>query len=512
MDAPNPLSPASLARNLADRRWRLDNLYWIVDKAGRRVPFRLNGVQDELFEELHCLNLVLKSRQHGVTTVVCVLMVDACVFNSNVSAGVVAHKISAVKEIFKSKVRFVYDSLPGVIKARVPAVEDSAQVMRFANGSQLMVDTSLRSGTYQWLLVSEYGKICAKTPDKAAEVRTGALNTVKAGQFICVESTAEGQQGHFYELCRDAQDQAGRGDRLTPLDFKLHFFAWFRDPENRLDPEGVSIPQEMADYFEKLEADHGIVLDDAQKAWYVKKAAQQGEHMKREHPSTPEEAFEAAVEGAIWGREMARAEQDGRICSLPVVSGVPVNTFWDVGLNNDMALWCHQQVGAWHHFVGFHQASGEGWAYFRRWLDKFQERHECAYGRHFGPHDIVRRQLGVVKPKTNKQLAAEAGIRFEDAVPRCEDKWADIQAVKGVFGACRFDKERCSEGITCLKLYSREWDEKRGKWKDWPMDNQFTNGADAFRTFGRGWKPAVQIVRPEAAPMGPRRSGGWMGA
>ena len=29
---------------------------------------------------------------------------------------------------------------------------------------------------------------------------TGALNTVEAGQFVVIESTAEGQEGAFYEM------------------------------------------------------------------------------------------------------------------------------------------------------------------------------------------------------------------------------------------------------------------------------------------------------------------------
>ena len=510
-----PLRRADLERCLADRRWRLDNLYWIVNEAGERLPFRLNAVQADLFENLHSRNVVLKSRQHGITTEICVLMVDACVFNSDVQAGVIAHKIDAVKHIFKTKVRFVYDSLPEAIKARIPAVEDSAQVLRFANGSQIMVDTSLRSGTFQWLLVSEYGKICAKSPDKAKEVKTGALNTVHPGMFICIESTAEGQSGDFYEKCRTAQDLAARNRRLSVVDYKFHFFPWWRDPKNRLPAEDVAyvaIPQDMADYFERLAEDHGIVLDARQKAWYVKKAEEQREDMKREHPSTAAEAFEAAVEGAIFGAEMARAEADGRICKVPVVSSVPVNTFWDLGVNDHQALWLHQEIQTQHRFVGFHQATGKGWAYFKRWLDRFAETHDCAFGRHFGPHDLNTRTPGVVRPKTNKQLAAEAGIRFQDAVPRCEDLWADVKACRGVFGACWFDVERCAEGIRSLKMYRKVWDEKLGDWKQEPMHDEHSHPADAFRTFARGWKPAVQLARPQAERMGPMRGGGWMGA
>ena len=44
-----------------------------------------------------------------------------------------------------------------------------------------------------------------------------------------------------------------------------------------------------------------------QMAWYVKKSDTQLEDMKREYPSTPEEAFEATVEGAYYAQPNGHA-------------------------------------------------------------------------------------------------------------------------------------------------------------------------------------------------------------
>ncbi|MBY5796444.1 hypothetical protein HFN61_04960 [Rhizobium leguminosarum] len=41
-------------------RWRLNNLYWITDKSGRRVRFEMNWTQMTFFEEMHYLNVLLK--------------------------------------------------------------------------------------------------------------------------------------------------------------------------------------------------------------------------------------------------------------------------------------------------------------------------------------------------------------------------------------------------------------------------------------------------------------------
>ncbi|HLT41927.1 MAG TPA: hypothetical protein VKZ95_04415 [Sphingobacteriaceae bacterium] len=117
-----------------------------------------------------------------------------------------------------------------------PASRDNANELRFANGSVYRVSTSLRSGTIQLLHISEFGKICREYPNKAQEIIAGALNTVQAGQFITIESTAEGREGHFYNMVKKAQDAQDRGDPLGLLDFKLFFFPWWKHPEYRLSP------------------------------------------------------------------------------------------------------------------------------------------------------------------------------------------------------------------------------------------------------------------------------------
>jgi hypothetical protein len=192
---------------LADRFWRLDNLYAIQTKEGKKAPFRLNWAQTELLHDLHECSLILKARQLGFTTFIQIFMLDACLFNSNIRAGTIAHRLDDARVIFRDKVKFTYDNLSNVLKAARPIIRDSADELVFANNSSIRVSTSMRSGTLQYLHISEYGQLCSRYPEKAREIRTGALNTVQAGQVIFIESTAEGREGHFY-------DQALRSPRL----------------------------------------------------------------------------------------------------------------------------------------------------------------------------------------------------------------------------------------------------------------------------------------------------------
>jgi hypothetical protein len=176
---------------------------------------------------------------------------------------------------------------------------DSADEIEFSNNSSIRVATSMRSGTLQFLHISEYGQLCTAWPEKAREVRTGALNTIQAGQVVFIESTASGHEGHFYELCEAAQANERIGAPLTALDFKFNFFPWWKAPEYSINPTGVVIDDNFRSYFDTLEKNHGIVLRPAQQAWYAKKADIQLEDMKREYPSTPEKAFAASIEGRL---------------------------------------------------------------------------------------------------------------------------------------------------------------------------------------------------------------------
>src|SRR5687768_8469994 len=139
----------------SDWRWRLNNLYWITDKEGRRIQFRMNWAQETLFTEMHYMNTILKARQLGFTTFIQLFMLDACIFNDNIRAGTIAHKLDDAKTIFRDKILYPYDNLPDGLKAARPKVKDSAEELVLSNNSSVRVATSMRSGTLQYLHVSE---------------------------------------------------------------------------------------------------------------------------------------------------------------------------------------------------------------------------------------------------------------------------------------------------------------------------------------------------------------------
>lgn len=293
-----------IKERLSSKSWRMSNLYYIKDKQGKEVIFKPNPVQLKYEQNKRNKNIILKARQQGFTTYECINALDSCLFNSNYDAGIIAHTVDDAEKIFTNKVKFAFDRLPQIIRTTLKPNNDRAGELRFPNGSSISVSAGFRGGTLMKLHVSEYGKICAKYPDKAKEIRSGAFNAVPLHGDLTIESTAEGMSGEYYELW--GKSEPLQDSELTAMDYKAHFFPWHESSEYRLNPVGIKISEDINEYFRSLELDHGIKLDDWQKAWYFKKSLEQDEVMKQEFPSFSEESFMASGRPVFNRERIAR--------------------------------------------------------------------------------------------------------------------------------------------------------------------------------------------------------------
>lgn len=502
--------------NLSDRWWRLNNLYWITDKYGRKVRFQLNEVQADLDDHLHNLNIVLKSRQHGITTWACIRALDMCLFKGGVQAGIVAHTAGDAAKFFRKKVLYAYDNLPAWLKDRRGAVRRDMRdgILEISNGSSLEVSVSHRGGTLQFLHISEYGPMCAMFPERAQEVASGALNAIAAGgeNIVVIESTAYGANGDYYERCQQAMElerlvQAAQS-KLTTMDYRFHFYGWHQDPNNTLDPDGVTVTPDDAEYFTKVEGELGIKLGDEQRAWYIKKATDQRDKMLREHPSTPEEAFAASNDGEYFSRDLARAEMEGRITNLPINPTIPIHTFWDIGRSDSTAIWFMQENGPWFDFVDYYEASLEQVAHYVKVL---RER-GYLYGKHYWPHDGENTEWAGSGNKTRQQVAEGLGIKPIVIVERINEIQDGIDMVWQVLHRCRFDKARCGPsrtgeikkkgGLEALRRYHKAWNPKAEAWSNYPVEKHWSkHGTDAFRQFAQGYRTSSgRIVSTRPTP------------
>lgn len=421
---------------------------------------------------------MLKCRQIGITTFFSIYLLDQVLWNDNLQAGIIAQTLEDASNIFKDKLKFAFDHLHPAIRPLFKPVGDSAKELAFSHGSVIRVGTSLRSSTLQYLHISEFGKTCAKDPERAREVVTGSLNTVHAGQHVFVESTAEGKEGYFYDMCREAELHATSGRPLGALDFKFRFFPWHRHPGyilNDIQP----IPDRLEEYFAKIYT-RGVHLTNPQKYWYAQKYKTQQEDMQREFPSFSDEAFSASQDGYWYAIQMRELHQEGHILSLSYDRALPVHTAWDLGQADFLAIW-------------FFQITRNGEIncidYFQKMdapltmVATMLQSKGYTYGTHIWPHDAnARDRAGITFAQQAAKLNIK-GIVLEQAA-----KQDQIRLVRATLGKCWFDISKCKEGISCLENYKKHWSSSIGGWTSEPVHDDASHGADAFSYLAMGYR------------------------
>jgi hypothetical protein len=461
-------------------------------------------------------------------------MLDDCIWTpgGNVRCGLVADDLDDGKDLLATKFAFVYETMgkdkwddpnpsfchrfldhiwsahygPGKKQFRV---EDNKESQRFINGSGCYVDTTMRSGALSRLHISEFGKISATRPDMAKEIIDGSLPAVDRDGQVIMESTAEGMEGKFFDICSEAQELARAGRQLAAPEWYFTFFAWWEDEHNQLtesDTELITITARLEEYFLEMQTKtfyRGLgelvvapELTPQQKAWYSVNESTYKESMYKEHPSDPDEAFKASVDGAYYASEFIAIDATNRICSVPIHNGIKVDTWWDLGMDDSTSIWFSQTVGREIHLIHYIEDSGEGLAYYVQKLDEIAKARNFRYGRHVAPHDIQVRELGT--GVTRAETAMSMGLQFE-ICPAIGGQAEGINAVRQILPMCWFDVKHCRPyyigkevGVKSLRSYRREWDERRGKHRNQPEHNWASHGAKAFETMALMWPRTIQ--------------------
>lgn len=505
-----------------DQGWRLNNLYKVVNKEGKLVPFRMNWAQQELWANLWFRNLIVKARQLGCTTFIDLFGLDCALFYPNFVVGIIAHKLPLAKEILRSKVMTPYQNLPEVLYHRFKAQEisGSKQQLAWTNGSSITVDTSFRSGTPSMIHWSEAGKMAAQWPERAREVITGAIEGVPIDGYVFIESTAEGRDGYFYGAAKTAKDLADAGRQETRLENRLFFFPWWREPTYRLSDEEtalVTITDEEEAYFRNLEAEIGVTIDDNQRAWYVTKdktlkqemvetLGQEGGDIKREHPATFEEAFEASVQGAYFASQIALVRKKEQITSVPHDPRFPVDVFFDIGVDDYTAKWFYQQQGPQRSFIRYYENQDEDIGHYIDYLLGLTTRERYQYGNLYLPHDAKNRIWGVRNAGDAVTTLENHGFRVIVVESPPGSLGAQIQAARNVIPTCYFDAKHCAKGIKRLEGFRKKWDKVVGAYREDYLHDVNSHGATAFLKYAIGYQgPLVRGRRGERR----RRGRNW---
>jgi hypothetical protein len=192
-------------------------------------------------------------------------------------------------------------------------------------------------------------------------------------------------------------------------------------------------------------------------------------------------SFEGSIHGAYYSKLIHDAREQGRIKEhIPIEPSIPVDTYWDLGMDDSTSIWFIQQVNNEPRAVGYYENSGEGLEFYSRYLQEYRERRKFTYGVHMFPHDVKVRELGtgVSRTETLKKLGIKADIMPQMSLND------GINAVRQAIPVVWFDETECEKGIKCLENYRKEYDEINKCFKNKPLHDWCSHGADAFRTFG----------------------------
>src|SRR3990167_9403379 len=399
-------------QRLKNKTWRLNNLYKIRNKKGKLIKFELNRVQSHYDGNKWFRNLILKSRQLGFTTYEAIDSLDDTLFTPNFDALMIAHNLEAGESIFSKKISFAWDRIPDTLKTLWSVDNKTSKTLKFDFGekgfSSLAVDTSGRSGTYQRVHVTELAEISKKYPKKVPDIIEGTIPAIPTTGRVDIESTSQGASGEFYEMFIDAWE---RGEPHSALEYKAHFYNWTWDDEelNTITPilfANMIQGERFKEYAERHK------LTDIQITYYYQKWLSLNKNwnsLKREYPTTPQEAFDAVSEGTFYGETIGLMEINGQIGIVPFDRALKVHTVWDLGVGKNLVVGFYQRNTELNQLRKIDYLEGEGSEGLPEIITKVKKK-PYVFGKHFAPHDIETTDIGT--GKTRLETARSLDFKF----------------------------------------------------------------------------------------------------
>ena len=180
----------------------------------------------------------------------------------------------------------------------------------------------------------------------------------------------------------------------------------------------------------------------------------------------------AAVDGAIYSREIGQLIEDGRLRAVPYDPMLAVDTVWDLGWNDKMSVLQVQRLGSEIRIIGYLEEQFITLTEMVQTLNGFNYR----YGTDFLPHD------GRAKDYKTGRSAEEILVQLHRRpviVPNMALEMG-IKVVRSVFPRLYIDEERCMRLVECCKRYRRTIPATTNE-PAAPLHDEFSHGADALR-------------------------------
>lgn len=205
-------------------------------------------------------------------------------------------------------------------------------------------------------------------------------------------------------------------------------------------------------------------------------------------------SFSGALQAAYYGKQMAWLTENGRIIDVPFDRTALVSTYWDLGKNDQTAIWFMQKVGPEWHAIDYYEMSGQDIPHYKQIVDQKREEFGYSYDEFVLPHDAKAQFLGM--KKTREEQFRDLKMKPTRVIPK-QDRMDGINAVRSLLPTVWFDQSKCSRGIDCLNNYKRKWDGVNNVFMQEPVHNWASNGADAFRTLAMGHRNLLEITEDD---------------
>jgi hypothetical protein len=186
--------------------------------------------------------------------------------------------------------------------------------------------------------------------------------------------------------------------------------------------------------------------------------------------------FAGTFAGSYYGTLITELHQKDQIRSIVYDPSLPVFTVWDLGRHDATAIWFVQSVrGFEYRIIDYYEEEGYPLDYHIRQV----RLKPYVYAEHYAPHDInvTEYTTGVSRIEAARRL----GINFW-ALPKLPI-YDGIAAARAVLPKCWFDATKCARGLKALQNYHREYDDKNRVYRDIPVHDWSSHGADAWRYF-----------------------------
>lgn len=221
---------------------------------------------------------------------------------------------------------------------------------------------------------------------------------------------------------------------------------------------------------------------------------------------------EALAEGVVYKKEVELLIEEGRLCHIPIERSLPVYTFWDLGLNDEMVIWLMQPYRMELRMIACYGNRDRTIDHYVNWLHDFRDKHGIRYEQHVGPHDLKVRELFGKDNRSRVDIAKSMGLKFETK-ERVKRKVDSIEALKAIFSRIVIDKNRCDTdlagntgdlaihtGWKGLKALRREWDHDNECFKDGVVPKWATNYTDSLQQMGLHYKDPKPKKRAVSRP------------